>query len=144
MRESLAGRLHRGLPPAARLRTPPSGDQPPVAEPLELDRQYRKNALADRLPRIAPRRFNPTGQAWLPILHTQRGENHYTVLSSNTAHAHELAATHDWVVIYRDDHAGAGQWTVVTARYGPLQGRRVVHGREAECQAYYAAGTPGA
>jgi putative hydrolase len=41
------------------------------------------------------------------------------------------------VVIRRDD-GEAGQWTVVTARYGPLQGRRVVRGREAECREYYA------
>jgi hypothetical protein len=46
------------------------------------------------------------------------------VLFSSTARAHELAAIHDWVVICRDDHDGTGQWTVVTARYGPLQGRR--------------------
>ncbi len=25
-----------------------------------------------KLPTIAPKRFNPSGEAWLPILHTQR------------------------------------------------------------------------
>lgn len=60
-----------------------------------------------------------------------------TALYSNTAHAHELGMTKDWVVIYRDDRDGAGQWTVVTARYGSLRGKRIVRGREAECDAFY-------
>ena len=81
--------------------------------------------------------FNPTGQAWLPVLHTVRGERHYTVLYSNTARAHELGATHDWVVIYRDDDQHSGRWTVITAGYGRLHGRRIVRGREDECQLYY-------
>lgn len=139
VRESLAGRLHRGRVPPERLFRPPVGEQPPVSVLLDLDREYRTKAQADRLPKIAPRRFNPTGQAWLPILHAERGENHFTVLYSNTARAHELGATHDWVVIYRDDHGGSGQWTVVTARYGSLHGKRIVRGREQECETYYAA-----
>jgi hypothetical protein len=137
VRESLAGRLHRRAPQRERPHPPAVTDQPPVAELLDLDREYRQKAQADRLPKIAPRRFNPTGQPWLPILHTVRGKNHYTVLFSNTARAHELGATHDWVVIYRDDQGGAGQWTVVTAHYGGLQGKRVVRGREEECERYY-------
>lgn len=48
------------------------------------------------------------------------------------------ARTFDWVVIYRDDHGGDGRWTVITARYGPLRGRRIVRGREAECENHYA------
>jgi putative hydrolase len=106
-----------------------------------VDRDYRQKAQAQRLPTIAPRRFNPTGQAWLPILHTEQGKNHYTALYSNTARAHELGTLRDWVVIYRDDSNGAGQWTVVTARYGPLQGKRIVRGREEESAAYYQAQT---
>lgn len=140
VRESLAGRLRQRSPSAARQRQqPPAASQPPVEELLDLDREYRKQAQADRLHKIAPRRFNPTGQAWLPILHTERGHSQYTVLYSNTARAHELGTTHDWVVIYRDDHDGSGQWTVVTARYGALAGKRVVRGREQECERYYAA-----
>jgi hypothetical protein len=49
-----------------------------------------------------------------------------------------MGATHNWVVIYRDDHGGHGQWTVVTALYGALRGRRIVRGREPECADYYA------
>jgi DNA polymerase/3'-5' exonuclease PolX len=134
VRESLAGRMHRtDVPDRA-----PIEDEPPVAELLDVDRQYRRLAQLDRLPRIAPRRFNPTGQAWLPILHAQRDDRHYTVLFSNTARAHELGTTHDWVVIYRDDERGHGQWTVITSSYGRLRGRRIVRGREQDCSEYYA------
>ena len=137
VRESLAGRFRRRPrgPESARLRPPK--DEPPVSELLDVDREYREKAAAGKLPRIAPRRFNPTGEAWLPILHTRRGSRQYTVLFSNTARAHELGATQDWVVIYRDDKDGDGQWTVVTGRYGPLAGKRIVRGREAECLDYY-------
>ncbi|GIV77564.1 MAG: DNA polymerase III [Litorilinea sp.] len=143
VRESLAGRLHRRpRQEAPQISSPPGeSEEPPVAELLDIDREYREKAQANRLPTIAPRRFNPTGEAWLPILHTQRGEHHYTALFSNTARAHELGMTRDWVVIYRDDRRGNGQWTVVTARFGPLRGKRIVRGREAECRAYYQAQT---
>ena len=39
---------------------------------------------------IAPRRFNPEGKSWLPVMHTRRGAWHFTALFSNTARAHEL------------------------------------------------------
>jgi len=135
VRESLAGRFRRPphLPEGPRRR--PSADEPPVAELLDVDREYRARAARGKLPRIAPRRFNPTGEAWLPILHTERGERHYTALFSNTARAHELGTTRDWVVIYRDDRRGDGQWTVVTGRFGALRGERIVRGREDECAA---------
>ncbi|NIP85557.1 MAG: DNA polymerase III, partial [Planctomycetales bacterium] len=129
VRETLAGRFRRRPPPGSH---PPevAADAPAVAELLDIDRQYRHLVQLDRLPRIAPRRFNPTGQAWLPIMHTQRGGRHYTALFSNTARAHELGTTHDWVVIYRDDHDGHGQWTAITSQYGTLSGRRIIRGRE--------------
>lgn len=60
-----------------------------------------------------------------------------TALFSNTARAHELGTTHDWVVIYRDDHEGHRRWTVITARFGSLRDRRIVRGREAECATHY-------
>jgi hypothetical protein len=134
VRESLAGRFRRRPQTPERPRTPPD-DEPPVSELLDIDAEYRRKAR--QLPHIAPRRFNPTREAWLPVLHTQRGDRHYTALYSNTARAHELNMIHDWIVIYRDDPEGDGQWTVVTARYGALKGRRIVRGREAECQEYY-------
>lgn len=110
---------------------------PSVSELLDVDREYREKAAAGKLPKIAPKRFNPTGEKWLPILHTERGERHYTALFSNTARAHELEKTNDWVVLYHDDGGGERQATVVTSTSGPLEGKRVVRGREAECRRYY-------
>jgi hypothetical protein len=114
-------------------------DEPDVATLLDVDAEYREKAEAGRLPKIAPRRFNPTGEAWLPILHTQRGPWHFTVLYSNTALAHELGTVRDWVVIYfhRENEPEEGQRTVVTETRGPLVGRRVVRGRERECREHY-------
>lgn len=127
IRDSLAHRLQRVKTPASTARPAPA-----VLELLDIDREYRARAAAGDLVRIAPRRFNPDRVAWLPILHTTRGGRHYTALFSNTALAHRLHRTDDWVVIYWDDGAGERQCTVVTAGGGPLAGRRVVRGREAE------------
>ena len=120
---------------------PATADAPPVDLLLDVDRIYRDAAAADRLPKIAPRRINPAGEAWLPVLHLQRGDWHCTALFSNTARAHELGRVHDWVVLYVEDTAHIErQYTVVTEGAGPLAGRRVVRGREAECVAWYARG----
>ncbi len=114
--------------------------EPPVAVLLDVDRQYRQATAAGRLPRIAPRRFNPSGGAWLPILHTERDSWQLTALFSNSARAHELGTTRDWVVVYfHTDARGEGQRTVVTETRGELAGRRIVRGREDECRAYYEA-----
>ena len=118
---------------------PAPANQPTVATLLEVDREYRQKAEAGGLPTIAPKRFNPDGKAWLAVLHARRGDWHFTALYSNTATAHKLKRTHDWVVVYYydDDHV-EGQHTVVTETHGPLAGRRVVRGREAECRELYA------
>jgi hypothetical protein len=115
----------------------------PVKEPgievlLDVDREYRERAEAGQLPRIAPKRFNPRREAWLPVLNTRREVWSFTALYSNTARAHQQQRTRDWVVIYfHDRRRREGQHTVVTATSGALEGRRVVRGREAECRAYY-------
>ncbi len=130
------GRLRRAAPP-------PDTARPPVALLLEVDQRYREAATAGSLPTIAPRRFNPRGEAWLPVQHLTRDGWHFTALYSNTARAHELGRTHDWVVLYfyDDDHV-EHQCTVVTEHAGELAGRRVVRGREAECRQYYATRAP--
>jgi hypothetical protein len=117
----------------------PAEAPPPVAELLDVDREYREAAGSDRLPTIAPRRFNPEHRAWLPVLHTTRGPRHYTALFSNTAQAHRLQRTRDWVVIYSDGARQEHQATVVTLRTGPLAGWRMVRGRESECARFYRA-----
>jgi DNA polymerase (family 10) len=131
--DTLASRLRR-----VRVGAAASAEAPPeVAELLEVDSEYRRKSAAGELRRIAPRRFNPGGEAWLPVLHTERGGRHYTALFSNTARAHELGKTRDWVVLYHDGGSGERQNTVITAERGPLVGRRLVIGRERECEAYY-------
>ncbi len=130
IRASLAQMLARPRAP----RQTGSVAEPPIDQLLDVDREYRDRAQAGSLRRIAPRRFNPSGEAWLPVLHTQRGDWHYTALFSNTARAHALGRAHDWVVIYGEHPSlGQRQYTVVTAAQGALAGRRVVRGREAEC-----------
>jgi hypothetical protein len=114
---------------------PEKDERPPVALLLEVDAEYRRRAAAGELRTIAPRRFNPRGEAWLPVLHTEREGWSFTALFSNTARAHELGRTRDWVVLYWEQDGHEDQCTVVTERRGPLAGRRVVRGREDECAA---------
>ena len=141
IRSSLQSMLSRGRPRRPEPRGTPGAHPhagPSVATLLEVDREYRDKAHAGQLPTIAPKRFNPTGEAWLPVLHTETDGYHFTALYSNTALAHQLDRTRDWVVIYfYDDEHAEGQHTVVTETHGPLAGRRVVRGREAECRKHY-------
>ncbi len=76
VRESLAGRFQRGQREFESLFDNGSqdisgADDVSVADLLWVDEQYRRRAAAEQLVRIAPRRFNPNGKAWLPILHTE-------------------------------------------------------------------------
>lgn len=136
IRSSLADMLGRRGPGRRRL-----ANGPDIGLLLNIDRAYRTKARGGKLPTIAPRRFNPDGEAWLPIMHAHRGGWHFTVLFSNTARAHQLRRTRDWVVIYfSDGDHREGQHTVVTETHGPLKDLRVVRGREAECRTYYRRG----
>lgn len=114
--------------------TQPMPVHPSVALILEVDRQYRTLARAGKLTAIAPRRFNPDGKRWLPIMHMMQEGWLFTALYSNTARAHDLNKTHDWVVIYYERDGAEAQCTVVTETHGSLRGQRVVRGREAECK----------
>ena len=136
--DGIAAVLATMLGKQRRRRALPDGVQPPVADLLEIDARYRDGAEADRLPKIAPRRFNPRGEAWLPVLHAQLHGFHHTALYSNTARAHRLGHTGDWVVIFYERDGLEGQCTVVTEHQGPLAGQRVVRGREQECRRHYA------
>lgn len=104
---------------------------------LEIDAEYRRKAEAGELRKIAPWRFNPSGEAWLPILNAERQGWSFMALFSNTARAHELGKTNDWVVVYYEREGEEKQNTVLTETGGPLEGKRVVRGREAECQEFY-------
>ncbi len=129
--DSLAGRLGR-----YRLAEPVAGE-PSVADLLAVDQEYREQSQQSRLPMIAPRRFNPLHEPWLPILKTMRRGWRFRALYSNTALAHRLHQTRDWVVIYFSDGGSSGQRTVVTESRGDLRGRRVIRGRERECREFY-------
>lgn len=131
--DSLSGRLGRVRP----IQATQKSVEPAIAEILDVDREYREKAAAAALPTVAPRRFNPKREAWLPILHSERGERHYMALFSNTARAHQMGKTRDWVVLYYDGQDGEQQCTVITSRRGPLTGKRIVRGRESECLEYY-------
>jgi DNA polymerase (family X) len=137
IRAALAAMLRRSRVRPALAASPSGG--PDVGVLLDVDHDYRDKAASGALPTIAPRRLNPEGKSWLPVLHAERGGWHFTALYSNTAQAHRLGKIDDWVVIYFYDHDHSeGQHTVVTETRGRLAGRRVVRGREPECKALYA------
>jgi hypothetical protein len=122
----LRGRVRRGL-------------TPDVGMLLAVDTDYRRRAGLGELKLIAPRRFNPQGLAWLPVLHAHQPPWHFTAMYSNTARAHQLNKSRDWVVIFvTHEHEPDWQCTVVTETHGILKGRRVVRGMEAECERHYA------
>jgi hypothetical protein len=127
----LAGRLGR-----YRTNQPGQGE-PTVGELLAVDAAYREQGGLNSLPTIAPRRFNPEHRRWLPIYQAERGRWRYRALFSNTALAHRLGQTKDWVVVYFESDVSEGQRTVVTETRGDLRGRRVVRGRERDCRDYY-------
>jgi putative hydrolase len=132
VRHSLAdllGRSNRSPDPA----------QPTVALLLDLDADYRRQAEAGQLPKLTPRRFKPNKEAWLPIMRTERQGWTMTALFSNTAQAHKLDKTHDWVVIYYQKEGPEDQCTVVTETSGALKGKRVIRGREQACRQFYEA-----
>lgn len=139
IRDALAGILSPAA--ARRAMERREGEKPPPRPSIELllaiDEEYRYRAGRDDLPRIAPRRFNPENEKWLPILETSQGGWDFTALFSNTKRAHDLEMTNDWVVIYFERQGRQGQCTVVTETSGPLQGRRVIRGREPETRRYY-------
>jgi DNA uptake protein ComE-like DNA-binding protein len=144
IRDAVAGILNRSarrraqrwrrleVPETARLEPEAAEARPTVTAILAVDAEYRRQAQAGTLPTITPRRFNPRAESWLPILHTDRNGWSFTALYSNTARAHELGTTRDWVVIYYERDGDERQCTVVSERRGLLRGQRVVRGRESE------------
>ena len=109
-----------------------------IEEILALDQEYRQKAETDELKKIAPKRFNPTGEAWLPIMHKRVRGYRITLLFSNTKRAHEQDKTRDWIVLYCKDPEGhQTQCTIVTEFAGTLKGKRVIRGMEKDCKKYY-------
>ena len=75
-------------------------------------------------------------------MHDEAEGHRVHILYSNTALAHKLQRTHDWVVIYDERDGAEGRHTVVTEQRGALRGKRVVRGREHECSDYYGGSPP--
>ena len=113
-----------------------AGKFPGVGLILELDAEYRGKASADQLKKIAPKKLNPEGKAWLPVMSSIREGWKFTILFSNTQRAHDLGKTTDWVVVYYDNGSGEQKCTVVTEHQGSQTGKRVIRGREKECEEY--------
>ena len=130
IREALAGRFRRAV--GGPVPVPPS-----VADVLAVDAAYRVRAAAGELRTIAPRRFNPKGEQWLPVMTARRGGYRYRAMYSNTAAAHRTGKSRDWVVVYFARDGAKGQCTVVTETGGVMADRRVVRGREGECARHY-------
>ena len=143
VRNELAGMLSRSARTRQQKRTADTGsrsetsERPSVELLLKVDAEYRQRAEAGDLPKIAPRRFNPENEAWLPVLNTEAQGWKFTALFSNTAQAHRLEKTRDWVVIYFKRDNQEDQHTVVTETKGGLKGKRVVRGRDTENRRYY-------
>ncbi len=130
IREALAGRFRRPV-------GGPVAGPPPVEDVLAVDAAYRDQASRGQLRQIAPRRFNPAGEAWLPVMKARKGGRRFRAMYSNTEAAHRLGKAHDWVVVYYEKDGATGQCTVVTETGGPLKDRRVIRGRELECARHY-------
>lgn len=111
--------------------------KPEVELVLEVDQEYREKATRGLLRKIAPKRFNPSGDKWLPIYHIDKDKWSFTALFSNSPLAHKLDRIMDWVIIYYERDGEEDQCTVVTEWQGQLKGRRVIRGRESECIEYY-------
>lgn len=120
------------------------GDMPTLATLLEIDRDYRCRMEELSLPLVAPKRFNPLHAAWLPVYHPVRDGWSFSVMLSNSAMAHKLGKTHDWVIIVAERDGHEEQFTVVTEYHGDLRGMRVVRGYSDECRKMYASPLPGA
>lgn len=129
--DALAGRRQR-----SRLPEPLQGE-PSIAALLAIDEEYRHRIEDESLPHSMPCRFNPAHEPWLPLFVADRDGWRFRALFSNTALAHRLGKTHDWVVVSFHDGFNSSQRTVVTETRGDLRGLRVVRGRERECRAYY-------
>lgn len=136
IRQQLQERFKSARGPASSSASPLK-TAPPVADLLWIDHEYRVKAKVGVLTRVAPKRLNPTGAAWLPILRTTLGATSYTAFFSNTEAAHRAGKTHSWVIVLAECGGRANQYTVVSETRGSWRGQRVVRGREDECREYY-------
>lgn len=123
-----ARRWQQEKPKLKSQRQPNQAADPSIELLLEIDEQYRYLAKAGQIRMVTPRRFNPEGKRWLPVMQMNKEGWSLNVLFSNTARSHELNKTHDWVVINYSREGHQGQCTIVTETRGEQKGDRVVRG----------------
>jgi hypothetical protein len=102
-------------------------DEPSIEEILAVEADFRRLAGAGVLGRTAPRAYSPKGPKWEGVLQCERGGWHLRVAWADTAIAHRLDKTRDWIEVRFERDGRSGVRTVVTEA-----GRRVVRGREEE------------
>src|SRR5262245_27009458 len=100
--------------------------EPSIHELLSVDEEYR--ALVEV-------RRESVGT---PVLTTRRGDWTFRVTLSPSPLAYRLGQQRDWVAISFRNGDVTGERIVVTEERQPYAGRRVVRGRERECQACWA------
>ncbi|MBY0231148.1 MAG: helix-hairpin-helix domain-containing protein, partial [Gemmataceae bacterium] len=110
-------------------------DEPATEDLLSADDDFRRLAGAGVLGRAAPRAFVPGGTKWEGVYRCERGGWALALSFADTALAHRLGKTRDWVTARFQRGGASGERTIVTETRGPLAGRRVVRGREEEGQA---------
>ncbi len=118
------------MPRPMRPPNPNPADEPQIALLLDVDAEYREQAADGELFTIPPRHFDHAVAASLPVLHTMRGPWHFTALWSNRPRAYRHGHCDDRVAVYF--HCAGrpeGRRTIAGAA------RRMVRGREAECEA---------
>lgn len=116
----------------------PAAAEPSVADLLSVDEDFRRQVEGEQLFRVAAS-DEAGGGGLLPLLSQRRNGWKLLAMYSNTALAHRLGRSRDWVVIYFQKDGHKGQRIVCTERRGSLRGRRVVRGREEECRLYFGA-----
>ena len=117
------------MPTSMRPPNPNPADEPEITLLLDVDAEYREQAADGELFTIPPRHFDRDVATWLPVLHTKRGPWHLTALWSNTPRAYRHGHCDDRVAVYfHCVDRPEGRRTIVGAA------RRVVRGREAECE----------
>ena len=109
-------------------------EPPPIALLILLDARFRQNVEREAKARTA--RESDPGE-WLASWRVKKGRWEFEVRFSSSRAAQRAGRTRDWVVLEWGDHESE-QATVVTEYQGPLNGRRVVRGRERECLSYWA------
>ncbi len=99
--------------------------EPTVADLLDIDGEFR--ALASE-----------SGRVGGPVLTMKRNGWTFRATFSQSPLAYRLGQARDWVVIQFENATQQGERTIVTETRPPRTGRRVVRGREPECQACWA------